>query len=300
VKKKPKVSIIINCLNGEKYLKECLKSVLGQSYKNFEIIFWDNGSTDNSKQIVSQFKDKRIKYFFSKKKYHLSEARNKAVDAAKGEFIAFLDVDDWYLPNKLDLQINEFKKNKNIGIVCSQYFLFNQDTKKRTIIKSRINKNNITQQLIDNYNIGILTVMIKKNVLKKIRFEKRFNIIEDFDFIIRCSILTKISYIHTPTAFYRSHNKNLSKTNIKDHINELKVWKRKFKKFTKEEFNFHLFDIKLEFLRIKNDILLKKRKSALMKFFNFEKKLYNPKIFAYFFLILIPNFLAKRILKHRI
>ena len=70
--------------------------------------------------------------------------------------------------------------------------------------------------------------------------------------------MTKISYIHTPTAFYRSHNKNLSKTNIKDHINELKVWKRKFKKFTKEEFNFYLFDIKLEFLRIKNDILLKK------------------------------------------
>ena len=62
---KPLVSVIVNCFNGEKYLKEALASVLNQSYENWEIIFWDNRSTDNSKNILNSFKDSRIKYFFN-------------------------------------------------------------------------------------------------------------------------------------------------------------------------------------------------------------------------------------------
>lgn len=65
-----KVSVIINCHNGEKYLKKCISSVINQKYQNFEIIFFDNFSSDNSKKIAIDFKEKRLKYFFNEKKFH--------------------------------------------------------------------------------------------------------------------------------------------------------------------------------------------------------------------------------------
>ena len=108
--KKPLISIIMNCYNGEEFLKHAIKSVLSQTYKNWELIFWDNQSTDNSFKILKKYKDKRIKYFYAKKYTTLYEARNLAIKKSKGEFIAFLDVDDLWLKNKLEFQIAHFKE----------------------------------------------------------------------------------------------------------------------------------------------------------------------------------------------
>ena len=74
--KKPLVTIIINCFNGEKYLKDCIQSVINQSYENWEVIFWDNVSNDGSKKIFNRYKDKRLKYFRAKKHSTLYKARN--------------------------------------------------------------------------------------------------------------------------------------------------------------------------------------------------------------------------------
>ena len=106
----------MNCYNGEKYLKKSIKSILKQSYKNWELIFFDNKSQDNSKKIFFEFKDKRLKYFYSKKKLKLYRARNQAIKKSKGHYISFLDTDDFWHKDKLRDQINFFKKNKNIKI----------------------------------------------------------------------------------------------------------------------------------------------------------------------------------------
>ena len=74
------VSIIVNCNDGEKYLEKCILSILGQTYKNFEIIFFDNYSLDKSKKIINNFNDKRIKYYYSGNKLSLYDARNKAIE----------------------------------------------------------------------------------------------------------------------------------------------------------------------------------------------------------------------------
>ena len=102
----PLVSVIVNCHNGEKFLKKCIKSILSQTYKKIEIIFWDNLSTDNSKAIIKSFHDNKIKYFKSKKFTSLYSARNSAIKKAKGEFIGFLDTDDWWSPSKIQKQIS--------------------------------------------------------------------------------------------------------------------------------------------------------------------------------------------------
>ena len=89
------ISIVVNCRNGEKYLNKCISSILLQKYKKFEVIFYDNFSTDSSKKIIQNFKDKRIKYYFSKKKLSLYKARNEAIKKTRYNLVAFLDVDDW-------------------------------------------------------------------------------------------------------------------------------------------------------------------------------------------------------------
>ena len=99
----PLISVIINCYNGEKFLKKSIESVINQTYSNWEIIFWDNLSNDNSKKIVNHYTDKRIKYFGAKNFTKLYEARNLAIEKASGEYIAFLDVDDWWTNNKQTL-----------------------------------------------------------------------------------------------------------------------------------------------------------------------------------------------------
>ena len=77
----------MNCHNGETYLKEAIQSVLNQKYKNWELIFWDNNSTDKSAKIFQSFQDKRLKYFFTKKKVSLYVSRNAAIKKTKGEFM---------------------------------------------------------------------------------------------------------------------------------------------------------------------------------------------------------------------
>ena len=91
-----KVSVIVNCFNGQKYLHKCIGSILNQEYQNFEIIFWDNNSSDDSIEIAKKFKDDRIKIFKNTITEKLYKARNKAINKSSGELIAFLDCDDWW------------------------------------------------------------------------------------------------------------------------------------------------------------------------------------------------------------
>ena len=92
---RPLVSIIMNCHNGERFLKEAITSVYDQTYSNWEIIFWDNFSSDKSAEIAMSY-DERVKYFFNQNKTSLGEARNLAMNKASGKYVCFLDCDDMY------------------------------------------------------------------------------------------------------------------------------------------------------------------------------------------------------------
>ena len=127
-----KFSVMMNCFNGEKYLEEAIESVLNQTYQNWELIFWDNQSSDNSAKIFKTFKDKRLKYYLSSVHTGLGQARKNAFQKTKGELIAILDVDDVWLPDKLQKQVNCFK-DPEVGIVISNVNYFNKKEKKEKI-----------------------------------------------------------------------------------------------------------------------------------------------------------------------
>ena len=137
MQKKPLVSIIINCLNGSKYLDKAIKSALDQTYKNWEIIFFDNNSTDQSHSILKKYSEKRIKYFKSKITHTLYKARNLAIKKSKGDLIAFLDVDDWWTKDKLTKQVNFFLKNKAVEVIYSNVYLFDDKKKKKIFYKKK-------------------------------------------------------------------------------------------------------------------------------------------------------------------
>ena len=230
--KDPLISVIINCHDGEKYLHKSVGSILSQSYKNFEIIFWDNNSTDRSKKIIKGFGDNRIKYFENKKFRKLYESRNLAIKKAKGKYISFLDVDDWWTKDKLKKQVSLIKKNKNIKILYSNFFIFNQEKKKKYLkTKQKLLSGMITKDIIANYTIGILTIMIKKDIFKKFKFNPKYEIISDFDFFSKLSLNYPFYAIQKPLAYYRVHDKNFSKKKSSLYIEEIKDWLKNNKSF---------------------------------------------------------------------
>jgi len=224
-KNDPLVSVIINCHNGQKFLDKSITSVLNQKYKNWEIIFYDNKSTDNSSAILKKYKDSRIKYFRSVKLHHLYKARNIAIQKSKGDYISFLDVDDWWFKNKLQIQINFFKKNPDLDVAYSNVLIFNQKKKTyRIFSKKKLYNGKITQDLINDFRMPILTTIIKKKIFKKIKFNDRYTIIGDFDFFLRLSLSKKIKSIQEPLAYYRVHNSNLTSKRADLTIKELEHW----------------------------------------------------------------------------
>jgi glycosyltransferase involved in cell wall biosynthesis len=285
----PLVSIIMNCHNGETYLKQSINSILSQSYKNFELIFWDNQSTDNSANIFKSFNDKRLKYYYSNSFTTLYEARNHAIKRSKGKFIAFLDTDDLWDRDKLYLQIKKFK-NKNIGLVYTNYYSLNQNIGiKRLAYKKKLPEGIIFNELIKDYFIGINTVTMKKNVFLKNKkiFNKKFNIIGDFDFFMSISKNTYFASIQEPLVTYRIHDKNFSKNNYKMYIKEFKVWINSQKKFP--NINFHYVKKRILYMEIILKILNNNYLTSIKKIFKISSNFERVKFLFYILIIIFSK-----------
>jgi len=277
------VSIILNCYNGEEYLREALASVQSQIYKNWELIFWDNCSSDKSKEILKSFKNKKFKYFKSQKFTTLYAARNLALQKTKGKFVSFIDADDLWESEKLKLQMKCFK-DKNVALVFgNQWIKKEPSNKKRLFINYKIKQGYIYHNLINNYNIGILTSVLRKEYLEKSKkvFNEKYRIIGDYELFLRLAKNYKFKAIQKPIATYRIHknnysilNKNLEATELEDWLknNKKNLNKAEYKKIRKKilqikfvnlkfkhsflkTFIFFTFDLNL-LLNIKNIIIL--------------------------------------------
>jgi len=284
--KSKNLSIIIVNYNGEKFLKNCIESIIQQTYSNWEIIFWDNISTDNSKKIIDSFSDDRIHYFKAKKFTKLYEARNFAIEKAKGEYITFLDVDDWWLPKKLEKQINLFKKNNYINMIYSNFYVFeNKSKKKKYFLKSLLPEGHITQKLLKNYQIGILSVMVKSKIFNNFLFRTDFDIIGDFDFFLKLSTSGEIKCIQEPLAVHRLHGSNLSTLKIDQFILELSSWIEANKDHQLyKKYDFSGVSLFLQCLKIKKHILERSLLDAVKEIFKGPLSVRKLKFIRFLFL----------------
>ena len=219
---KPFVSIIINCLNGEKYLKEAINSVYNQSYKNWEIIFWDNGSIDKSKKIAKSF-NKKLRYFYSKNTTTLGQARVNAVKKAKGKYLCFLDCDDVWFKDKLKLQLSVLKNDKKLSLVYSNAEIINEYGNKIGSMPSKKDAKSgyIFKDLVKKNFIPFVSVLMKKaTYFEAGGFPKDYINSTDYHLFLNVSLKNKIMFLPKTTCQYREHSQNLSKYNIIKSVEE--------------------------------------------------------------------------------
>lgn len=290
---RPLVSVIINSWNGEKYIHESVQSVINQTYEKWEIIFWDNQSTDQSQQRLLKFNDKRIKYFLAKKHSRLYDARNLAIDRAQGELVAFLDVDDKWLPNKLMQQVSVFK-NKNIGFVYSNYIIQNErsNTSRLAFKSSKQGTTSLSSMLID-YRIGMLTLIVRQQALKEfsINFNPEYEIIGDFDIVTNLASISHGVYINNPLAVYRLHDSNTSFKNEDLMIWELELWFETIKNHPVlgQKKNLILSRNRINYIKGKNFVLNGFRLEALSLLFQISNLKFFMRLAIW---IVIPKSLA--------
>lgn len=179
----PKISVIIPTYNREITIERSIKSVLNQTYQNWELIIIDDGSTDNTKNIINPYlNSKRIKYFY-KKNGGVATARNLGIKKSNGDYIAFLDSDDECLPKRLEIQLNEMKNLDSDFSICNSYDILEN--------KKIITRNYSASFKFDiNYFLKIRIphstsfFMINRDILKKISFDQSLSPMEDTDLIM--------------------------------------------------------------------------------------------------------------------
>lgn len=291
--KKPIVSVIMNCFNGDKYLAEAIDSVFAQTYKNWEIIFWDNMSTDQSAKIAKSY-DRKLRYFKGEEFLPLGAARNKAIEQARGEYIAFLDCDDIWLPQKLERQIPIFNNDLKVGLVFSDAIYFNQKGKFfRLYDKKKPPEGYVFRQLLKNYFLCLPTVIIRKITLFGLSewFDSRFNYIEEADLFLRIAHDWKLAYVNEILAKYRMHKGSWTFSHKHSFSNEGEILIGKllnlYLNFSKE-YNRELKVMKSQIGYEKFSLYWKNREKKkarqyLRPFLWLDKKLLLPYIFSYFF-----------------
>ena len=204
----PAVSVMINCYNGEKYLNDAIDSVYTQTFKDWEIIFWDNASTDSSAEIAKRY-DNKLKYFRGENTVPLYAARNYALKKSRGKYIAILDCDDLWVPTKLEEQILHLERDDAIGLVHSDAFMFNEKGKEKrhfeTVTPYR--GDIFTKLLLCNF-ICTPTVIIRKDVFDSLDmwFDGRITMVGDYDAYLRISYRWKVDFVDKPLARYRVHS----------------------------------------------------------------------------------------------
>ena len=204
----------MNGYNAELYLNEAIDSVFAQTYTNWKIVFIDNCSTDGTKKIVDSYKQK-IDYYKTPKNMPLGEARNFGLQFCTGEYIAFLDCDDVFLPDKLQKQVKLMRSGK--FAMCYGSFLIIND--KGNEIKKDIVQNesgNVFSGLLRRYEINMQTVMLKKDFIvnNDLSFNISMSYCPDHNLFMNIASMSEVGVISDVIAKYRKLRNSLSKKTI--------------------------------------------------------------------------------------
>ncbi len=208
-KKEKLVSIIIPAYNASAYIKEAIDSALAQTYENCEVIIVDDGSTDNTKAVVSPFlKDRKVRYIFQANK-GLAGARNTGIRASGGSYIALLDSDDIFLPDKIKEQVAALEARPDFG-VCYCDLLHFTDTEPRKIYHHRYRypSGDILESLLHRQFVNPLTVVVRREVFERHGyFDEGLRRSEDWDLWLRWAHAgVKFYYLDNVLARYRVRN----------------------------------------------------------------------------------------------
>ncbi len=217
-KSNPLVSVIIPTYNRAHLIKRSIKSVLNQTYQNLEIIVVDDGSTDDTKEIIESFNENRIKYIQHKQNKGAAAARNTGIKCSKADFIAFQDSDDEWLSEKLEKEIDAFGDSTvNVGVVYSGlWYIKNNEKKYVPHLQIAKKEGNVHNELLAGNFVSGLTV-IRKTCFEKVGlFNESLPSLEDWELYIRISKHFCFKFIDEPLslAYCSSDSASINYSNL--------------------------------------------------------------------------------------
>jgi len=223
LKSPPLISVIIPTYNHANFLGKALESVIQQTYNNWEAIVVDNQSTDETNQIINKYSDPRIQYFKISNNGIIAKSRNLGINNSKGEWIAFLDSDDWWTKDKLEVCLENI--DDKVDFVYHQleivYDKSNSYLKKKNIgrqLKKPILNNLLTSEIDQGNAIGNSSVMLRKDMLSRIggiSENKKMVASEDFNTWLRIAQITdKFNFIKKKLGYYLVHSESSQKRDL--------------------------------------------------------------------------------------
>ncbi len=218
------VSVIMIAYNAADFITESITSILGQTYSNIELIVVDDGSTDTTVQIIKSFKDPRIQFYENPHTGITSKMKNFAIGKSSGEYVAFLDADDMWVKEKLELQLHALENNSEAGFSISDAETFNNH---ETLFVRTYKKKHLTE-VISIFNLLVTnamivypsTILLRKQCLKKIKGFDESMMCGDHQFIMNLSFHYKTAIVYEPLLKRRIHHNNHSKSFFAENYNE--------------------------------------------------------------------------------
>lgn len=208
------VSVIIPTYNSAQYLDAAVKSVLEQTFTDYEILIIDDGSTDKTEEVIKQFGDS-VRYI-RQKNQGVSVARNLGIKESVGKYVAFLDADDVWLPAKLEKQILALEKAHDSKVCYTEYISVSDDMKPTELKRLRTNGSVLNDLLLRGNVVGPPSALMCERVLfeKLGGFDSNLSLCADWEMWFRLSLATDLFFLKEPLVKYRLHDSNMSK-NVK-------------------------------------------------------------------------------------
>lgn len=194
----------MNCLNGERYLRQAIDSVLAQTFPDWELIFWDNASTDGSAEIVRSYEDARLRYFRAERTVVLGEARKLALEKVLGEWIGFLDTDDIWYEHKLARQISLLDGTEHV-LCYAGIDEINPDGSLLRRVRPASRTGRIFEQQLMNYDINMVSPLIRRRTLEEhsLTFNPAITASEEYNLFLRIIVHGTVCVIEEPLAAWR-------------------------------------------------------------------------------------------------
>ncbi|MGI9316638.1 MAG: glycosyltransferase family 2 protein [bacterium] len=234
VDKPPTVSVLMNCYNGEEFIRDSIDSVLAQTYQDFELVIWDNLSTDRSWEIVLGYGDPRIIRLRAPKHTTLAEARKQAFSHLRGRWVAILDVDDLWRRGKLEKQMSLVEDNPDLGFIyCKTNVLSaSQQTREDHIFSKwndRLPEGDIYRRLLRGNFIAIASLLLNKCSLQSIGgFSGKYPIMEDYYVTLNLARDYEVAAVQETLCDYRVHGANASLHGPLDTFEDLQIVRNLF------------------------------------------------------------------------
>ncbi len=217
----PLVSITMNCYNSDTYLVEAIESVFAQTYQNWEIIFWDNQSTDKSAEIVKSYKDERVKYFYAPIHTPLGEARNLAIEKVNGEWVAILDCDDIWDKDKLQASfelLNNYPQKKDVALLYSKTVYIDENGETFGYFEEHYSGDIHDLLLKKGDFVFISSAIFRTDVLNRVgKIDVNLHYAEDYDVLLKVTKKQQALCVDEFYTYYRVHQKNLTNSNVYEY-----------------------------------------------------------------------------------